>query len=140
MPDLWPYYAVAEIMKVMKKVQDDNNMNNQYYSQGDIHTANSGEAKQQEFEALEDALVHIMANSCSQFCQSGGYGDGTVIGTAPFCAGACGRDCVTHCTYANSDWEDYGSGCWSGNKICCCGKSHCNRKGQYSWKNGGGYS
>ena len=23
---------------------------------------------------------------------------------------------------AHSDWEDYGAGCWTGNKICCCAK------------------
>ena len=116
------YYAVAEIMEVVKKEQA--NMKSQYYSQGGTHVANSGEAKQQEFKDLQAALVHIMADSCSQFCQSGGFGDGTVIGTAPFCGGMCERDCRTHCTYANSDWEDYGAGCWTVNKICCCGKSH----------------
>lgn len=108
-------------MKVLKRVQG------KMASQSDIQVSNSASAKEQELENLEDALVHFMATSCSQFCQSGGYGDGTIIGTATFCDGVCGRDCTTHCTIANSDWEDYGAYCWTGNKICCCGKSHCSR-------------
>ena len=107
--------VVAEIMEVMREMQIQSNSQQQQYPQVD--------AKQQEIENLEDALAHIMANSCSQFCQSGEYGDGTVIGTAPFCDGVCGRDCSTHCTIANSDWDDYGNPCWFGNKICCCGES-----------------
>lgn len=70
-----------------------------------------------------DALAVLMATSCSDFCQSGGFGDGVIIGTAPFCDGQCGRDCTTHCTIASLDWDDYGAGCWTGNKICCCAKS-----------------
>lgn len=78
----------------------------------------------QQSAKLEDALIFIQSTSCSEFCQSGGYGDGLIIGTAPFCDGKCSRDCSkTHCAYGNLDWSDYGSGCWSGNKICCCGKS-----------------
>lgn len=110
--------TASEIMAMMQRMQSS--------GPGKEEMAKSAElAKQQEFDNLEDALVHIMSNSCTQFCQSGGYGDGTVIGTAPFCDGVCGRDCATHCTIANSDWEDYGAGCWTGNKICCCGKPLC---------------
>ena len=64
-----------------------------------------------------------MSTSCSLFCQSGGYGDGTIIGTAPFCNAECSRDCKEgHCTIASGRWSDYGNGCWTGNKICCCAK------------------
>ena len=61
-------------------------------------------------------FAYITSESCTDYCQSANYGDGLVIGTAPFCAGKCDQDCP------NSSWVDYGNGCWSGNKICCCGK------------------
>ena len=71
---------------------------------------------------METALAYITSESCSAFCQSAGAGDGLIIGTAPFCGGNCQEDCSTHCSIATSNWVDYGSGCWTGNKICCCGK------------------
>ena len=74
-------------------------------------------------QQLKDSMALIMANSCSEFCQSAGYGDGVIIGTAPSCGGKCSSDCSsTHCYIATSEWADYGSGCWTGNKVCCCGK------------------
>ena len=72
---------------------------------------------------IEAALAYISSDSCTQFCQSGNYGDGFIVGTAPFCSAKCSSDCSsTHCSLAHSRWSDYGSGCLSGSKICCCGK------------------
>ena len=75
-------------------------------------------------QELKESFARIMASSCSDYCQSAQKGDGVIIGTAPFCDGQCSRDCPKGrlCTIATSSWSDYGAGCWSGNKICCCGK------------------
>ena len=77
----------------------------------------------QEIADVESAFAYITSASCTDFCKSGGYGEGLIIGTAVFCNAMCARDCSkTHCTIASSYWSDYGQYCWSGNKICCCGK------------------
>ncbi len=71
--------------------------------------------------ADEQLLAKILADSCSGHCQSGSHGDGVIIGTAPFCGGNCKEDCPGRsCYIGTSNWADYGSGCWSGNKVCCC--------------------
>ena len=75
-------------------------------------------------QELKESFARITANSCSEFCRSARKGEGLIIGTAPFCGGKCSEDCPNgrHCTIGTSSWADYGSGCWTGNKICCCGK------------------
>merc|ERR1719410_1968789 len=59
--------------------------------------------------------------SCSDWCRRAGGGNvGNIIGTAPFCEANC-NECPGKCTYGGVDeFTDYGSGCMSGNKICCC--------------------
>merc|ERR1719506_3293790 len=48
---------------------------------------------------------------------------GFVSGTAPFCGGVC-ADCGDgHCYHVEKgSVSDYGHGCTSGNKVCCCSK------------------
>jgi hypothetical protein len=62
--------------------------------------------------------------SCAALCNSGGFGNGKVIGTAPACGGHCsdcgGRKCFG---VSSGDVTDYGHGCSSGNKVCCCDRS-----------------
>lgn len=58
----------------------------------------------------------IVQGTCDEYCESGGHGSGVVIGTAPFCGGNCDTDCRGACT----SWP---ANCWTGGKICCCGKS-----------------
>jgi len=59
--------------------------------------------------------------SCSQWCSGGGHGKyGQVIGTAPFCNASCNSCPNGACTLATSEMSDYGSGCATGNKVCCC--------------------
>ncbi len=83
------------------------------------HTSNF-EAK---LQSLKDSIAITMATSCSEFCQSANYGDGVIIGRAPFCDRICNRDCPNRqCITANMYWSDYGKGCWFGNKVCCCGE------------------
>jgi len=62
--------------------------------------------------------------SCSDYCQSGGWGNGHVIGTAPSCAASCSSDCAGRkcVTVSHGDVTDSGQGCWSGDKVCCCDK------------------
>merc|ERR1711879_764858 len=62
------------------------------------------------------------AFSCSDWCKSGGHGDfGQVIGTAPFCGASCNNDCPNgSCEIATSEMSDYGHGCATGDKVCCC--------------------
>jgi hypothetical protein len=62
------------------------------------------------------------AFSCSDWCKSGGHGDfGQIIGTAPFCGASCNSDCPNgSCEIATSEMSDYGHGCATGNKVCCC--------------------
>ena len=70
----------------------------------------SGEV-QVQFAKLMDAVSQA---DCNSHCQSGGNGNGVVIGTAPFCGGDCSSDCRSdHCM----PWP---ANCWTGNKICCC--------------------
>jgi len=64
--------------------------------------------------------------SCADWCKSAGHGEhGEIIGTQPWCAGLCSRDCPnTYCQLASKDeFSDYGGGCIVGNKICCCSAS-----------------
>lgn len=69
------------------------------------------------YARLQTVLNAIAQADCNSHCQSGGNGNGVVIGTAPFCGGDCSADCHSdHCM----PWPD---SCWTGNKICCCGKS-----------------
>ena len=70
--------------------------------------------------ALQELNARIMATSCSSYCAATGSGDGVVIGTAPFCSADCSSDCDNTCVTATKRWGDYGSGCWSGKKVCCC--------------------
>merc|ERR1711972_71765 len=60
--------------------------------------------------------------TCSQWCSDGGHGDyGQIIGTAPFCGASCNSDCPNGaCELATSEMSDYGHGCATGNKVCCC--------------------
>jgi len=67
------------------------------------------------------AAAAVAANAvtdCNGFCNSGGHGDGHVVGTAPFCEGSCSDDCPgSFC----QPWSA-GAGCWTGGKVCCCSK------------------
>jgi len=60
--------------------------------------------------------------SCADYCGSGGWGGGSVLGTAPFCGVSCESDCPgKKCvTVGQDDVTDYGKSCVSGNKVCCC--------------------
>merc|ERR1719343_732313 len=60
--------------------------------------------------------------SCADFCNSGGWGGGSVLGSAPFCGASCSDDCPgKKCiTVGQDDVTDYGHSCASGNKVCCC--------------------
>ena len=61
--------------------------------------------------------------SCSDMCNSGGWGTGSVQGTAPFCGASC-TDCDGKCfTVDEGDVTDYGHGCATGDKVCCCDKN-----------------
>merc|ERR1712083_260537 len=62
--------------------------------------------------------------TCSQWCSDGGHGSyGQIIGTAPFCGSSCNSDCPNGaCEVATSEMSDYGSGCTTGDKVCCCSK------------------
>ena len=82
----------------------------------------TGKVKQQDFKVLNNEIARVMSKTCSEFCQSGGYGDGVVIGKAWFCGASCEKDCTTHCVRAVPYWSDYGKKCWTGNKVCCCGE------------------
>merc|ERR1719510_1182442 len=64
------------------------------------------------------------APSCSEWCSSAGHGDyGVILGTAPTCDGHC-SDCNGACQVgAVGEFSDYGAGCWSGSKVCCCSAS-----------------
>ena len=84
--------------------------------------SDTGRVKQQDVNVLNDEIARVMSHSCSDFCQSGGYGDGVVIGTAMFCGGSCAQDCTQHCVTADTNWSDYGKTCWTGHKVCCCGE------------------
>lgn len=58
--------------------------------------------------------------SCADLCDSGGFGGGHMSGTAPSCGGSC-DDCDGQCFHVSSgDVTDYGHGCWTGSKVCCC--------------------
>merc|ERR1712032_560269 len=73
------------------------------------------------------ALVKVVAASdgmpsCSDLCSDGGHGSyGFISGTAPFCGGDC-SDCGGNYCYhvEEGSVSDYGSGCATGNKVCCC--------------------
>lgn len=67
-------------------------------------------------------LTLATAGSCNEACIAVGGAYGQVIGTAPACGGDCGQDCQGgfKCFIATDAMTDYGSGCWSGNKVCCC--------------------
>ena len=69
-------------------------------------------------------LPAVEARTCSEYCLSAGAGEGAIIGTAPVCKARCDTDCKDRlCTIANTNsFDDSGSGCWSGEKICCCAK------------------
>jgi len=63
------------------------------------------------------------APSCTQWCEAQNAGVGNIIGTAPTCEANCYDDCNGACTVGGvGEFSDYGSGCWTGNKICCCQK------------------
>lgn len=67
-------------------------------------------------DRFAEAMDAFIAGNCNSYCQSGGFGNGVVIGTAPFCGGDCSGDCRSdHCMV----WP---ANCWTGNKICCCSK------------------
>jgi len=65
----------------------------------------------------------VESQSCNSVCQAAGHGSGRIKGTAPFCDASCHGDCPNGmCWTSNKDGGlvDYGSGCWSGDKVCCC--------------------
>jgi len=76
-----------------------------------------------------------MATSCADLCTDGGHGTtGFISGTAPACGGVC-ADCGDgHCYQVEKgSVSDYGKGCWTGNKVCCCSKEmHETRSNQTS--------
>lgn len=61
--------------------------------------------------------------SCDDWCQQGGFGHGVTIGTAPACGASCDQDCPGQVCSSSSDFfSDHGSGCLTGDKVCCCAK------------------
>lgn len=61
--------------------------------------------------------------SCSGWCKDGGHGHiGQIFGTAPACGGSCGDCNGNYCYEATSAMPDYGHGCSSGHKVCCCSR------------------
>ena len=90
------------------------------------------------------------ADSCEAQCRAATNGmvGGKILGAGPFCAGDCSKDCpsnqwasnsnypwATTCKVADSSLSDYGSSCWSGNKVCCCDYTcdfECKRQGYAS--------
>ena len=75
------------------------------------HLSNNNNA-QVQLAIMMDAVA---AANCNSHCQSGGNGNGVVIGTAPFCDAHCSSDCPN--TQCFSPWP---ANCWTGHKICCC--------------------
>lgn len=80
------------------------------------------EQKENTIENKTTDSPAVNAFSCSDWCKGGGHGDfGQVIGTAPFCGASCNNDCPNgSCELATSEMSDYGHGCATGNKVCCC--------------------
>merc|ERR1711957_237823 len=81
----------------------------------------SKEKNLNNFDVKDDA--NLKGISCQSICEAKGGAYGEVIGTAPSCGVSCSGDCdpsATFCITANSRMSDYGNGCWSGYKICCC--------------------
>lgn len=62
--------------------------------------------------------------SCSALCQSSNSGNGRMIGTSPFCSASC-AECTGTCQIVvkADGFSDYGAGCWSGDKVCCCDRT-----------------
>jgi len=68
--------------------------------------------------SLHPMAAAMAVTDCNGFCNSGGHGDGHVVGAAPFCEGSCSDDCPgSFC----QPWSA-GAGCWTGSKVCCCSK------------------
>jgi len=75
-------------------------------------------------EILDPPSTLPSSFSCSDLCSSGGWGGGHVSGTAPSCGGHCDDCNGGHCFHvSHGDLTDYGHGCASGNKVCCCDNS-----------------
>lgn len=90
------------------------------------------------------------ADSCEAQCRakSNGMVGGKIVGAGPFCSADCNNDCPsnqwasntnyqwsTTCGVADSSFSDYGTSCWSGDKICCCDYTcdyECKRQGYES--------
>eukprot|EP01087_Luapelamoeba_hula_P016758 TRINITY_DN517_c0_g2_i1.p1 TRINITY_DN517_c0_g2~~TRINITY_DN517_c0_g2_i1.p1 ORF type:complete len:191 (-),score=23.64 TRINITY_DN517_c0_g2_i1:6-578(-) len=53
--------------------------------------------------------------TCDTACKEAGWAGGNVVGTAPICTADC-KDCNEKCI---PNWSE-DSGCWTGNKVCCC--------------------
>ncbi|KAG8460248.1 hypothetical protein KFE25_004496 [Diacronema lutheri] len=64
----------------------------------------------------------VRSMRCADFCAEGGFGYGMVIGTAPACGASCGSDCGGECSTATDFFSDYGAGCATGSKRCCCAR------------------
>lgn len=75
------------------------------------------------------------STSCDTWCQYGGFGHGFIIGTAPACGATCENDCQGGvCSVANDFFSDYGAGCASGDKVCCCAQPAPPRSVMNDWK------
>jgi hypothetical protein len=78
-----------------------------------------------QVEKTVSALANVSSvPSCGGLCADGGHGTtGFISGTAPACGGTC-ADCGDgHCYQVEKgSVSDYGHGCWSGHKVCCCSK------------------
>lgn len=83
---------------------------------------------------VQSKPLQASAPSCDAFCTDKGIKYGYVRGTAPFC-GAGPDDCCPNDFpgMQDSEFEDGGSSCATGSKICCCGtpvgQSECPKPG-----------
>lgn len=70
-------------------------------------------------------VVGVNAVTCSVLCSTGGHGtQGFIVGTAPACKGTCADCRDDHCYQVEKgSVDDYGDGCWTGHKVCCCSQA-----------------
>merc|ERR1711933_326864 len=103
-----------------------NDINCQHFEREDLAARAARDTLLERLERIlrkvdEEERHSRSVGSCSDWCKRAGAGDvGNIIGTAPFCDANC-DECSGKCTVGGVDeFTDYGSGCMSGNKICCC--------------------
>merc|ERR1719297_280252 len=73
---------------------------------------------------MPSSMADLESYTCSSLCQSLNSGNGYISGTAPFCGASCTACSGTCQIVTKADaMDDYGSGCWSGDKVCCCDRT-----------------